>query len=250
VRLWDYASAARVDHFVAISHAVAARIGKYYRRESEVIHAPVEVGEYTEPREVEDYYLSVGQLVSYKRVDLAIEACNRLQRPLKIVGVGEGYKSLKRIAGKTITFLGGVSDDEVRKLYSRCRALIFPGEEDFGIVPIEAQAAGRPVIAFGKGGTLETIVGFNPSESPTAEQSTGLFFDRQTVDSLVEAIQRFESLEHQFSPRFIRSHAERFAKANFQQKLAGFIEEKLREHRDPRIAWKHPGFAPAFERKA
>src|ERR1019366_1036607 len=137
-RLWDVASAARVDHFAAISHTVAARVRKYYRRDAEVIYPPVDVLQAEVSGNIEDYYLVVGQLVNYKRVDLAVQACNRLGRTLRIVGAGEEYQRLRRMAGNTVTFLGSLSDAEVQKQYATCRALLLPGEEDFGIVPVEA----------------------------------------------------------------------------------------------------------------
>ncbi len=229
-RLWDQASAARVDYFAALSHTVAVRVRKYYRRDAEVIHPPVGVSGAPLDGDIEDYYLVVGQLVNYKRIDLAIEACNHLGRTLRVVGVGEEYKRLRRMAGKTVTFLGALSDEDVREQYSRCRALLFPGEEDFGIVPVEAQASGRPVIAFGKGGALETVIGAFQGKS-VPEQATGLFFDDQTLRSMTEAILRFETVEDRFLPQFIRAHAEQFDKRHFVDKMSKFIAEKLEEHR-------------------
>ncbi len=228
-RLWDQASAARVDYFVANSQNVAARIRKFYRRESEVIHPPVNVSRVELVRHVGDYYLVVGQLVNYKRVDLAIEACNRLGRRLRIVGVGEEYKRLRRLAGATVSFVGALSDAELREQYASCRALLFPGEEDFGIVPVEAQAHGRPVIAFGRGGVRETVVPAFEDGCTGPEQSTGIFFGEQTVDSLAQAILLFEAMESRFCPEFIRSHVQRFDKRNFLEKMGRLVEEKLRE---------------------
>jgi glycosyltransferase involved in cell wall biosynthesis len=147
VRLWDLASASRVDYFVANSNNVARRIRKHYRRDAAVIYPPISLSNGYISKNVDDYYLIVGQLVDYKRVDLAIDACNRLQRKLRIIGDGEQYKQLRRLAGPTIEFLGSVDDHTVFENYARCRALLFPGEEDFGIVPVEAHACGRPVIA-------------------------------------------------------------------------------------------------------
>ena len=233
-RLWDQASAARVDYFAVNSHNVAARIRKYYRREAEVIHPPVNLDGAQLSGKIGDYYLVVGQLVNYKRVDLAIEACNKLGRALRIVGVGEEYTRLRRIAGKTVSFLGALSDDDVREQYARCRALLFPGEEDFGIVPVEAQASGRPVIAFGKGGAQETVIGAPQDGFADPERSTGMFFGEQSVDSLVDAILRFEALEYHFSPPFIRAHAEQFDKKHFLKKMDHFVAEKLEDYRELR----------------
>ena len=232
-RLWDQSSAARVDYFAANSRNVAARVRKYYRREAEVIYPPVDVSGARLCEHIEDYYLVVGQLVNYKRVDLAIEACNKLGRPLRVVGAGEEYQWLRRIAGKTVSFLGPLSDEEVREQYARCRALLFPGEEDFGIVPVEAQASGRPVIAFGKGGARDTLICADQDGPAAPKLSTGVFFGEQRADSLVEAILKFEAVEHHFSPPFIRAHAEQFDKKRFLKKMGGFVAEKLEDYRQP-----------------
>jgi glycosyltransferase involved in cell wall biosynthesis len=244
-RLWDQASAARVDHFVANSHTVAARIRKYYRREAEVIYPPVKVSGAPMGGNVEDYYLAVGQLVNYKRVDLAIEACNQLGRKLRVVGVGEEYKRLRRMAGKTVSFLGALSDEDLRKQYASCRALLFPGEEDFGIVPVEAQAAGRPVIALDKGGARETIIGAYQDAHAVPEVSTGMFFGDPRAGSLVAAIRKFEAAERQFSPSFIRAHAERFDKKHFLEKMGSFVADKLEDYREPRPPWRMHACAAA-----
>lgn len=230
LRLWDQANATRVDYFAVLSYGVAARVRKYYRREAEVIYPPVNVGQARVGENVEDYYLVAGQLVNYKRVDLAIEACNKLGRPLRIVGVGEEYKRLRRMAGKTVSFLGALSDEELRQQYAHCHALLFPGEEDFGIVPVEAQAAGRPVIAFGKGGARETVIGTRGKEVPPG-QATGILFAEQSLDSITEAIRAFEAAEQQFSPQFIRRHAEKFDKSRFLDKMRSFVAAKQEEHR-------------------
>lgn len=231
IRMWDQASAARVDYFVANSENVARRIRKLYRREAEVTHPPVEMGDFKSANRHGDYYLVVGQLVNYKRVDLAIEACNKLGRRLRIVGTGEEYKRLKRMAGPTVEFLGTLSDEEVREQYAGCRALLFPGEEDFGMVPVEAQACGRPVIAFGKGGARETVAGLDDEAAAASpERATGIFFDRQTTDLLIEAMLRFETFAHRFSPEFIRANAEKFSKEKFVEKMSRFVRAKLEEH--------------------
>ena len=229
MRLWDFAAAARVDYFVANSHNVAARIFKHYRRTATVIYPPVMVSAGYISSDVEDYYLVVSQLVDYKRVDLAIEACNRLRRPLRIIGEGEGFSRLRRSAGPTVKFLGHLPDQEVRENYARCRALLFPGEEDLGIVPVEAQSFGRPVIAYGRGGALETVVGGFPGDGYAPESSTGVFFAEQSADSLAEAIRFFESHESRFSPAFIRRHAERFDVSRFQTEISAFINAKMLE---------------------
>jgi glycosyltransferase involved in cell wall biosynthesis len=232
VRMWDVAAAARVDHFVANSRNVASRILKCYRRKATVINPPVLVSAGYVSSEVEDYYLVVSPLVDYKRVDLAIEACNRLRRPLRIIGDGEEYGRLRGSAGPTVKFLGYLSDEEVRKNYAHCRALLFPGEEDFGIVPVEAQSFGRPVIAFGRGGALETVIGGLPTSSFAPESSTGVFFAEQSAESLADAIRFFESNETRFSPAFIRGHAERFDVSRFKSEMGAFITQKMIEFRN------------------
>jgi len=235
MRLWDYAAAARVDYFVANSQNVAGRIGKHYRRKATVINPPVDVcAGYISP-EVDDYYLTVGQLVDYKRVDLAIEACNRLRRPLRVIGEGEEFERLRTLAGPTVKFLGHLPDQELRENYARCRALLFPGEEDFGIVPVEAQSFGRPVIAFGRGGALETVVGGFPTDPVAPEASTGVLFAKQSAESLAAAIRFFESNESRFSPTLIRHHAERFEVSRFKAEMRAFIGARMLEFRNKRI---------------
>ncbi len=227
VSMWDQLSAARVDHFIANSDNVARRIKRYYDRDSEVVYPPVDVSAAECSPTTDDYYLAVGQLVSYKRFDLAIEACNRLGRRLRVVGTGEEYKRLKRIAGSTVSFLGSLSDADVRHEYASCRALLFPGEEDFGIVPVEAQAYGRPVIAFGKGGATETVIPAGQGGSATPERATGVFFREQTIEDMADAILSFESMEHHFSPEYIHAHAEKFDKHHFLTKISRLVAERL-----------------------
>ena len=231
LRLWDAASAQRVDHFVANSRTVAARIRKHYRRDSEVIHPPVDVHAGCLASRIEDYYLFAGQLVDYKRADIAIEACNRLGRRLHVVGEGEQYRRLRRLAGPSITFCGPLSDQELREQYAHCRALVFPGEEDFGIVPVEAMSFGRPVIAYGRGGATETVKGSSPQDVGTAATSSGLFFQEQTTDSLMEAMVSFEKIQSQFSPFWIKQSVERFDESHFMAGLGEFLADKVREFR-------------------
>jgi glycosyltransferase involved in cell wall biosynthesis len=232
LRLWDAASADRVDHFVANSRNVASRIQKHYRRDSEVIYPPVRVDAGYISAKTDDYYLVAGQLVDYKRVDLAIEACNRLRRPLRIVGEGEQYRQLRKLAGPTIVFCGALSDDALREQYAHCRALLFPGEEDFGIVPVEALSFGRPVIAFGRGGVLETVDGLYPESPRSVEISSGVFFREQSPTSLIEAIGAFEKTENRFQPAFIRRQTERFSESRFKERLGNFAREKLQAFRN------------------
>ena len=229
VRQWDYASAARVDHFIASSENGARRLRKYYRRSSDVIYPPVEVGTYSIADAHDDFYLVVSPLVAYKRVDLAIQACNQLGRRLVVIGDGPLKATLHKIAGPTVSFLGYQPGTVVREHYRRCRAFLFPGDEDIGLTPIEAQASGRPVIAFGKGGALETVLGACAAGAP--EQATGLFFTEQTAQSLAAAVLTFEALENRFSPHFIRAHVERFDKQHFVEKMSRSIAKKVEEHR-------------------
>jgi glycosyltransferase involved in cell wall biosynthesis len=229
LRMWDAASAQRVDHFVANSGTVAARIQKHYRRDAVVIHPPVDVRAGYLASRIEDYYLFAGQLADYKRADVAIEACNRLGRRLRIVGEGEQYKTLRRLVGPSITFCGPLSDQELHEQYAHCRALIFPGEEDFGIVPVEAMSFGRPVIAYGRGGATETVRGFSPRDSSVAATSSGLFFHEQTAGSLMEAMLCFEKMQSQFSPFWIKQSVERFDESHFAASLGDYLAEKVRE---------------------
>lgn len=231
LRMWDALSAQRVDHFVANSQTVAARIRKHYRREAAVIHPPVNVSAGYLASRVEDYYLFVGQLVDYKRADVAIEACNRLGRPLRIVGEGEQYRTLRRLAGPSITFCGSLSDQELQEQYAHCRALIFPGEEDFGIVPVEAMSFGRPVIAYRRGGATETVKGYSLPGFDGAATSSGLFFEQQTPESLTEAVLTFEKIQSQFSSFWIKQSVERFDESYFTACLGEYLAEKLREFR-------------------
>jgi glycosyltransferase involved in cell wall biosynthesis len=234
LRLWDAASADRVDYFAANSRNVAARIRKHYRRESTVIYPPVNTNAGYLAEKMEDYYLVVGQLVEYKRIDLAISACNRLGRSLHVVGEGELYSLLRRVAGPSIHFCGSLSDKDLHEQYAHCRALLFPGEEDFGIVPVEALSFGRPVIAYARGGATETVKGFHNESKDVPENATGVFFREQSVDSVVEAIRAFEEVEHKFCPFFIKQQANRFTEEKFQEKFGRFLAEKWEEFHSAR----------------
>jgi len=220
LRVWDRCAADRVDHFVAISRHVAARIKKYYRREAEVIYPPVNTSWLRPSSSVDDFFLLVGRLIPYKRADIAVEAFNRLGLPLKIAGTGSELESLRRMAKPNVEFLGRVSDQELAELYSRCLALIFPQEEDFGIVPLEAMAAGRPVIAYRAGGALETVV----------EGETGLFFDRQDAECLADAVRRFDP--GRFEPRKARAQALRFDVEVFKSEMARMVDREWERFTD------------------
>ena len=228
VRNWDYLASARVDHFIASSQNAARRIRKYYGRDSQVIYPPVDLDRFRVSNDAAaDFYLVVSPLVSYKRVDLAIQACNELRRNLIIIGHGECQASLRKLAGPTIKFLGFQPDHVVEEHYRSCRALLFPGEEDIGLTPVEAQASGRPVIAYARGGALETVLGVYPSAVTSPHRHTGIFFDEQSTGSLCEAILAFESVQSDFSPSFIRRHAQKFDEGHFRSSFAGFIDSRL-----------------------
>jgi len=220
IREWDQQTADRVTHFVAISKTVQQRIAECYGRESIVIYPPVDTDFYTPtaaPRE--DWYLVLSAFAPYKRIDRAIEACRRLGRRLIIIGTGQDAARLKSLAGPDTLFLGWQSNEAIRDHLRRCRALIFPGEEDFGIVPVEANACGTPVIALGKGGATETIQPLGRSAEPT-----GVWFDEQTTDSLIEAIERYELAERVFDPTSIRRQAMRFQQSRYERELIGYLE--------------------------
>lgn len=212
LRLWDRTTADGVDQFATISRTVAARVAKYYRRDSVVIYPPVSTASFEPSDSHDDYFLVVSRLIPYKRIDIAVEAFNRLALPLVIIGDGRDRKALQAKAGPNIRFLGMVPDNEVKRYFSRCRAFIFPGEEDFGITPVEAQAAGRPVIAYAGGGALDTVI----------DGVTGVLFRPQTSDALAEAVAAFD--DGDFDSSIIRRNADRFDASSFQRLLSQFVE--------------------------
>jgi len=214
LRVWDRSSADRVDYFIANSSYVSARINKFYRRKSEVIFPPVNTGEFTHTRTRSNFYLCLGQLVGYKRADLAVDAFNQLGIPLIIIGEGELYEELRTRALPNIQLLGRQPFNVVKDHLERCKALIFPGLEDFGIVPVEAMAAGAPVIAYGRGGALDTVI----------DGKTGILFSDQTVDALLAAVRCVENGEYRFDKDELRSHSLKFDKSIFLKKIQQTIE--------------------------
>jgi len=222
LRKWDIWSATQVDHFIAISEFIADRILRIYGRKSTVIYPPVNIERFSVlERNPQDFCLFFGQLTAYKRADLAIEAFSRTGKKLVVAGAGNESERLKTIAGKNVEFLGRVSDDQLNDLYSTCRALIFPGIEDFGMVPVEAQAAGAPVIAFRGGGALETI----------RENKTGVFFNKQSADSLIEAVNRFEKM--QFDPQTCRQQARKFSPDIFRVQFLSLLKDLQKDKNFP-----------------
>ncbi len=220
LRNWDYAAAqTRVDFFLANSYNIARRVRKYYGRTSRVLYPPVDTDRFALSEEQPgDYFLVVSRLLPYKRVDIAIEACNKLRVPLKVVGGGADLERLKALAGPTVEVMGRQSDSVVARLMRECKAFIFPGEEDFGIAPVEAMASGRPVVAFRAGGALETVI----------ENETGVFFDAPTADSVADALERVGQLA--VDGERLRFHATRFDTRHFQNRLRRLVDECLTEH--------------------
>lgn len=214
VRMWDYYASQRVDQYVTISNHVARRIKKYYGRESVVIPPPVDIDRFSVASQDDGYYLVVSRLVPYKRVDLAIEAAEKLGRSLKIAGTGPELEYLKRRAGKHVEFLGFVPDEDLPGLYSGAKALLFPQEEDFGITPLEGAATGKPTIAYNAGGAKETVIA----------GKTGLFFEDQKAESLARAMEASERI--QWNSEYIRDHAERYTKQRFLQAMDELVHNQ------------------------
>jgi glycosyltransferase involved in cell wall biosynthesis len=211
LRRWDWQAAQRVTHFIAISREVQARIRRFYGRDSVIIYPPVDTARFRPAPAHEDYYLIVSRLVPYRRIDLAIQAFNQLRLPLVIAGDGRDRPRLEAMAGPTVTFLGRVPDEALPDLFARCRAYILPGVEDFGIAPVQAQAAGRPVIACGAGGALDTVI---PGR-------TGVFFYEMTPEALAEAVRSFDP--EAVDPQDCVRNAARFDRRVFQERLLDFL---------------------------
>lgn len=218
IRMWDYISSQRVDHFVANSQSVAERIKKTYGRTAEVIYPPVDTDFFSINEKREDYYITVSRLVPYKRVDIIVGSFSlRKDKKLLVVGDGPDYERLKRMAGKNVEFLGRLSRVHLRSYLEKARAFVYMAEEDFGIAMVEAQACGIPVIAYGKGGASEVVI----------NEKTGILFWKQTPEELLKAIDRFERLEESFMPKSIRANAERFSREVFRKKFMAFVDSVL-----------------------
>ncbi|MCX5700953.1 MAG: glycosyltransferase [Candidatus Omnitrophica bacterium] len=217
LRKWDRLSSSGVHHFIAISQFIQKRIQNCYNRKSEVIYPFIEVSRFQKKEGAGDYYLVVSAFAPYKRVDIAIQACNHLKLPLKIIGSGQEENKLKKLAGRTVEFLGWQSDEKVRQYLSTCKALLFCGVEDFGLVPLEAMASGRPVIAFRGGGALETVV----------EGQTGEFFPQQTSDSLANTMFKFVKEINKFDSSKIQQQAAKFDKSIFMKKIQDYFNRTI-----------------------
>lgn len=231
LRLWDVRTASGVDHFIANSNFIARRIGKAYSRQATVIHPPVEIDKFALTFEKGDYYVTVSRLVPYKRVDLIVQAfANLPDRRLVVIGDGAEMRTCKKLAGSNVQLLGYQSDEALRNMVGHARAFVFAAEEDFGISVVEAQACGTPVICYGKGGVLDSVI----------DGETGIYFSQQTPESIVGAIRRFEGLPAALNPLKIRAQAQRFSPENFQNQLLPYVVARWKEH-TARIAGTPPG---------
>ncbi len=222
IRMWDYRTANGVDEFIAISEYIARRITKTYRRKSTVIYPPVNVDAFELHTQKDDYYLTAGRMVPYKKISLIVKAFAQMPHAhLVVIGDGPDFRKIKALAGPNVTLMGYQPSEILKQKMQRARAFIYAAEEDFGIVPVEAQACGTPVIAFGKGGSLETVI----------DNQTGLFFAEQTTDRIVEAVDRFEKMIDCFEPHTIRRNAERFSRARFNEEYRAFLVNTINRHR-------------------
>lgn len=225
IRIWDYRTAAGVDHFVANSSFIGRRIRKVYGRDADVIYPPVDVAAFEFWEKKQDYYLTASRLVPYKRMDLIVQAFAHMpEKKLVVIGDGPDMPKLKAAATPNVTLLGFQPFAELKRHMQQAKAFVFAAEEDFGITPVEAQACGTPVIAYGKGGSLETVI-----DSRDPEKATGVWFPEQTVEALVEAVQRFESLSIPISPRVCRRHAERFSNERFRDEFSEYVNRRWSE---------------------
>ncbi len=229
LKRWDYDAASRTHHFIAISTEIRERIQTYYNRDSVIIYPPVDTRRFLPASKVEDYFLIVSRLIPYKRIDLAVQAATRLGLPLKIGGKGRDLERLQAMAGPTVEFIGYVPDEDLPDLMARCKAFLFPGLEDFGITPVQAQAAGRPVIAFGGGGSLDTVI---PGK-------TGEHFHEMTVDSLAAVMESFDA--NAYDPIVLRQHALQFDTQVFARQITSYVEQAWDAFQHKReFVWRDP----------
>jgi glycosyltransferase involved in cell wall biosynthesis len=224
LRVWDAAAASRADFYVANSLHVARRIKRIYGRDAAVIYPPVDVERFSPSEKRNGAFLVLGRMVPYKRADLAVVACTRLGLPLRVVGDGPEMDKLQRLGGPTVEFLGRLSDAEAAKELAQARALLFPGEEDFGITPVEAQASGTPVIAYGKGGAMETVI---PPAGEDYSEATGLFFLAPTAESLAESLAAFDASAHRFDPQAGVRNASRFGTHRYRGEMRALVQDRL-----------------------
>ncbi|RZS99279.1 glycosyltransferase family 4 protein [Aquimarina brevivitae] len=230
LRLWDVSTANRPDYYIANSQYVAKRIKKIYNKEAKVIYPPVAVEEFSISDQKEDYFVTCSSLVPYKKIDLIVEAFKKLNKRLIVIGDGPEYKKLKRLGGATIELKGFMDGAEKKEILKKARAFVFAADEDFGIAPIEAQACGIPVIAYKKGGIVETVNGVEVDQDNFVDK-TGVFYKHQTKESLIEAVHFFEKNESRFNPQFINNHAQIFSRQRFQEEFKETVEEVY-------LAWK------------
>lgn len=225
LRVWDYSTANRPDYYIAISQYVAKRIKKIYGKEAKVIYPPVDTKSFTLSETTEEYYITCSRMVPYKKIDLIVEAFSKTEKELVVIGEGPDFKKIERIAGPNVQLLGFLEKNKVLGLIKRAKAFIFAAEEDFGIAPIEAQAAGVPVIAYGKGGILETVNGQFTGDTNLRQNITGVFFKEQKTDSLVEALEFFECNQELFNKKIIRKNAQRFSIERFEKEFKQTVED-------------------------
>ncbi len=225
MRIWDVRTANGVDYFIANSHFIAKRIWKCYRRKAKVIYPPVDVEKFACHTQKEDFYLTASRMVPYKKMDLIVEAFSQMpEKELVVIGQGPDFEKIKKLVAPNVRMLGYQPDEVLKDYMQRAKAFVFAAEEDFGITPVEAQACGTPVIAFGRGGSLETVRGYGEKENPT-----GVFFGEQTVSSLTEAVARFEEVQERILPQNCRRHAETFSVEVFRENIEQYVKQVLEE---------------------
>ena len=228
MRIWDTRTSNGVDYFIANSRFIGRRIWKCYRRKSDVIYPPVDVEKFQLCTEKEDFYMTASRMVPYKKMSLIVEAFNHMpDKKLVVIGKGPEFDRIQKVAGPNVTLMGYQPDDVLRDYMERAKAFVFAAEEDFGITPVEAQACGTPVIAYGKGGALETVRGYGKETNPT-----GIFFDKQDTESIVRAVEKFETIKDQISCEDCRNHAEIFSITRFRKEFKEYVDHIMQEKRD------------------